>query len=321
MHGSTIIIVLASLFGITFVFHIFRAGFIAPLINLMVFLLSMLLALIVYSPLSILFSYFLSFSKPLADILSFFVLFFAFFVPLHLALTKLGHNLFAKTKRSKPAIDKRPGFKTALFSSTVWLILIAAAYNLLPINPFTSETTSSAISVQIAKAAIAFNALPKQSLERRIDSTIDSFEEKEIIVQKPNIPPGTPIKFDVQSELQMIRLINKERRRQGLNDLKFDNTLRDIARSHSSDMVRGNFLNHTSPRTGTISDRMFANRVLYLYVSENLAYSTDVVAANRDLMASKEHHDSLMNGRFGKIGIGVANCGLYGCMITQILTN
>jgi uncharacterized protein YkwD len=119
----------------------------------------------------------------------------------------------------------------------------------------------------------------------------------------------------------MIELVNKERRRQGLDDLEFDNELKDIARAHSLDMIRGNFFNHTSPRTGTISDRMFANRILYLFISENLAYSTDVVAANNDLMSSIEHHDSLMNERFGKIGIGVVNCGLYGCMITQVLTN
>jgi uncharacterized protein YkwD len=140
-------------------------------------------------------------------------------------------------------------------------------------------------------------------------------------MRRPNIPRDNRSEYDPNSELQMFKLINVERRRMGLRELEFDTSLRDIARSHSMDMIRGNFFDHNSPRTGSVSDRMLASGILYLVVSENLAYNTDVVSANDDLMASKEHHDSLMNDRMGKIGIGVVNNGQYGCMITQVLTN
>jgi uncharacterized protein YkwD len=317
----TILGVLVFIFFATFVFQVYRSGFIIPLANLLTFCLSLLSALLVFSPLSILLSVFLGFSKPLADVSGFLLAFFAFFIPLHLIIVKLSHQVFTSKKRSTHLLDKPPGLKTAIVGSTIWLVLIASLYNLLPVNPFANETASSKLSIQIAKAAIAFDARPKKSLEQKIDSSLESIEDKEIIAVKPNIPPDAAKQYDGAAELEMLRLVNDERRKHGLDALVLDSKLRDVARSHSMDMVRGNFFNHVSPRTGTIGDRLQANQIFYLFVSENLAYSTDVTTANKDILLSKAHHDSLMSQRFGKIGIGVVDCGMHGCMITQIVTN
>jgi uncharacterized protein YkwD len=237
------------------------------------------------------------------------------------AFTKLSHAISAGRGRRKHRLERPPGLKTALITSTVWLILIVVSYNLLPGNPFTKETATSRLSIQIAKAAMAFNAKPDKTFQQRIDSSVESLTESNKLVRRPNIPRDITSEYDPNAELQMFELINNERRRMGLKELEFDTKLRDVARSHSMDMIRGNFFDHISPRTGSVSDRMLASGILYLFVSENLAYNTDVEAANKDLMESKEHHDSLMNDRMGKIGIGVVNSGMYGCMITQVLTN
>jgi uncharacterized protein YkwD len=63
-----------------------------------------------------------------------------------------------------------------------------------------------------------------------------------------------PIKI-AALEQQIHKLINKERRRQGLPPLSWDNALAAVARSHSRDMAKRNYFSHYSPEGRDFSFR------------------------------------------------------------------
>jgi uncharacterized protein YkwD/uncharacterized membrane protein required for colicin V production len=123
--------------------------------------------------------------------------------------------------------------------------------------------------------------------------------------------------FDQLAELRMLDLVNRERTERGLPALRADPTLHEIARRHSRDMFQRSYFAHLDPEGQSPFDRMLAGGARFRAAGENLALAPTVEVAHTGLMNSPGHRQNILNGGFGRIGIGIADGGLHGKMVTQ----
>jgi uncharacterized protein YkwD len=109
-----------------------------------------------------------------------------------------------------------------------------------------------------------------------------------------------------EAEASLARLVNADRTRAGLPPLKLDARLSRVARAHSEDMVRGHFVGHVSPTTGSAADRLKVARLPAQLVLENVARAYSPSEVERGLMDSPGHRANLLNREVGDFGVGVA---------------
>lgn len=121
-------------------------------------------------------------------------------------------------------------------------------------------------------------------------------------------------------EYQLLDLVNKERKRAGLNLYIMDNALQMVARAHSADMVKRDFFDHKNPDGESPFDRMTKAGIKYMKAAENVAYNSSVAEIHKSLMNSPGHRKNIMNPQLGSIGIGIVN-SKYGLMATQVFKN
>ncbi|MGD6817421.1 CAP domain-containing protein [Metabacillus sp. 84] len=128
-----------------------------------------------------------------------------------------------------------------------------------------------------------------------------------------NQQPGKPEAEDMTSiENQVVQLTNKERQKNGLEPLKADNSLANVAQEKSDDMQENNYFSHTSPTYGSPFDMMKKFGQEYQTAGENIAQGQqspeEVVNA---WMNSQGHRENIMNSEFTNIGIGFNKEGNY----------
>lgn len=134
--------------------------------------------------------------------------------------------------------------------------------------------------------------------------------------------PTEPRILDVASvENQSFQLINGARSEEGVAQLAFDVELGRIAREHSEDMRDRGFFGHKDPDGNGLRKRLKAHGLAFSAAGENLALVSDssnpAGLAHQQLMASPEHRDVMLAGRFVRAGVGVARAG-DNFWITQI---
>lgn len=109
---------------------------------------------------------------------------------------------------------------------------------------------------------------------------------------------------------RLYELINEERKKAGLEPLARDLKLEEIARGHSRDMAKNNFVGHISPTTGGPPDRLKAAGVEAKYFGENVSQGYNSAEdLHRGLMESPGHRMNILNSRFTHVGIGVETRG------------
>jgi uncharacterized protein YkwD len=100
--------------------------------------------------------------------------------------------------------------------------------------------------------------------------------------------------------------VNATRASFGLRPVQLDRTLSSAARSHSVEMLRGNYFSH-----GDFGGRMLAFHVRGSVVGENLAWGTGAYGAAgtivREWLASPPHRANLLRPGFHRIGIGLVH--------------
>lgn len=135
-------------------------------------------------------------------------------------------------------------------------------------------------------------------------------------------PPALPESGEDDSlaadEQLMVNLVNAERKKAGLPELKADMTLVRLARRKSRDMIDNGYFSHYSPTFGSPFDMMREAGISYRYAGENIAGAPMVETAHSSLMNSPGHRANILNPNFTYIGIGVADGGPYGKMFTQM---
>jgi uncharacterized protein YkwD len=120
-------------------------------------------------------------------------------------------------------------------------------------------------------------------------------------------------------ESGLLRAVNQARAAHGLSPVRFDATLTRAARSHSVEMLRGDYFAHGAFRT-----RMIQFRVRGPFVGENLAWGSGSYASPQTVIQewlnSPAHRANLLRPTFTRIGIGAVQGTFRGNAASTVLT-
>lgn len=133
----------------------------------------------------------------------------------------------------------------------------------------------------------------------------------------PGQEPGPGLVLSVDEE-EMLRSVNEERRKAGLQPLQIHEGLVGLARQKSEDMIKLGYFSHQSPTYGSPFDMITGAGITYYTAGENIAGAPTVARAHQSLMESPGHRANILHESFTHVGIGIVDGGPYGKMFTQI---
>lgn len=109
-------------------------------------------------------------------------------------------------------------------------------------------------------------------------------------------------------EREVVRLVNIERRKNGLSELKYNWQLCRVARYKSEDMRDKGYFSHTSPTYGSPFQMIKNFGISYRTAGENIAKGqTTPEAVVKAWMNSQGHRANILNASFTEIGVGYAS--------------
>ena len=212
-----------------------------------------------------------------------------------------------------------PGFINGIIYAT----LVAALLLALPLfNSLSTKTRDSKIANKLAvqadwlddKLSPIFGEAAKRTMNRM---TVEP-KSNELVKLPFKV---TDAKVRPNLEAQMLDMVNEERRMQGVPPVKADPELTAVARAHSSDMFARGYFSHYTPEGKDPFDRMHAAGVRFLTAGENLALGQTLKICHEGLMNSPGHRANILNPAFGRLGIGILDGGVYGLMVSQEFRN
>jgi uncharacterized membrane protein required for colicin V production len=113
------------------------------------------------------------------------------------------------------------------------------------------------ISKKAETSAIATTLSPYTELaENNITPLVKNYFSNNSSTTKEEVVYATSV-FTVRPDLeqQMLKLVNAERKKRNLKPLVFDDSLKQVARAHSSDMLRRGYFSHRTPEGKDPFDR------------------------------------------------------------------
>lgn len=128
--------------------------------------------------------------------------------------------------------------------------------------------------------------------------------------QRLSIPQVSSDVLDYEAEV--VRLVNEQRAKYGLQPLTVNWELSRVARYKSEDMARNRYFSHTSPTYGSPFDMMRSFGISYRSAGENIAYGQRTPAAVVDAwMNSSGHRENILKTSYTQIGVGYYAAGNY----------
>lgn len=245
-------------------------------------------------------------------------------VLIRLLLSYLAERLltYIKPQAHLTQINKIAGILPGIITGIVFASITAALLLLLPISQnLTNETRESKIAGKLSSGI--------EKVESIFAPVLDNVNRS---ISKMTIEPGSnkfiKLGFKVENpepkpelEVEMLRLVNLERKKAGLKPLKADPEIAKVARMHSKDMFARGYFSHISPEGNTPFDRIRDAKISFLTAGENLALAQTIALAHKGLMDSPGHRANILHPSFGRLGIGVLDGGIYGLMVTQNFRN
>ncbi|CEK33057.1 CAP domain-containing protein [Paraclostridium sordellii] len=123
---------------------------------------------------------------------------------------------------------------------------------------------------------------------------------------KPSTPSGNFANF----QKEVLDLVNVERSNRGLQPLKFNSELSNVATLKSQDMIDKNYFDHTSPTYGSPFDMMKKFGISYRAAGENIAMGQKTPQeVMNSWMNSDGHRKNILNPDFTELGVGIASNG------------
>lgn len=136
-------------------------------------------------------------------------------------------------------------------------------------------------------------------------------------------PTATPEPLNISAfEQQIFELTNLERINNSLPPFVWSNAITAVARAHSADMMNRDFFAHVNPDGVNHGQRLKIGGVQYKFAAENIARGTGTAERFvQGWMNSPGHRANILNSRFKKIGIGVAETSSRYLYSTQDFTD
>lgn len=137
----------------------------------------------------------------------------------------------------------------------------------------------------------------------------------------PASAPSTAPSTLGATESRIFRLVNAERRRQGLPNLVYNPQLDRMARIQAQNMARFQKMAHVIPEATlpTLTDRAHESEYPYARLAENVALGyPNAETVVEGWMASKGHRANILQRDLEETGIAIARSsagGLYYCQV------
>ena len=119
-------------------------------------------------------------------------------------------------------------------------------------------------------------------------------------------------------EIELLKLINKQRTANGLPELKFDAELQRVAQIKAQDLVDNNYFSHNSPTYGSPFDMMKSFGITYKAAGENIAGNSTLEGAVTAWMNSEGHKANILSNAYNYTGIGVVESPRYGKVMVHM---
>lgn len=119
-------------------------------------------------------------------------------------------------------------------------------------------------------------------------------------------------------EIELLKLINQERTKSGLGELKFDEELLKVARIKAQDLVDNNYFSHNSPVYGSPFEMMKSFGITYKAAGENIAGNSTLQGAVTAWMNSEGHRANILSNAYNYTGIGIVSSPKYGKVLVQM---
>ena len=294
-----------------------RRGALFGLVDLAGFALALLAALLLYAPLAGL----LVERTPLPYALAKPIAFGLVWIATDLLLGQTLRRALARPARmvGRSALGRLFGIFTGAARGGLAVMLALSVIAALPLpEPVTRAARESRAAEYLAHRAVVLQTQIANVLGDAVQETVG------MLTVRPDSGERVNLRFTVQqprvdetAEARMLELVNAERARVGLATLNVDTAIREVARDYSSQMFRDGYFSHFDLAGGSPFDRMRRGGVRFSAAGENLALAPTVDRAHEGLMNSPGHRANILNGRFRRVGIGVADGGMHGKMFTQ----
>jgi len=106
---------------------------------------------------------------------------------------------------------------------------------------------------------------------------------------------------------QILNLVNKERKAEGLSELSLNSSLSNIARLKAEDMADNKYFSHNSPTYGSAFDMMKKYGITYRTAGENIAKGQkNAESVMTGWMNSQGHRANILKKEYTELGVGYA---------------
>lgn len=302
-------------------------GFVVSLLDLVSFVLAFLIALKSYSFIGSVLLMLLSIPTGFTKAIGFFLVALICEVLLSLLLRRVYASYLQEFFRRGPEFLKR-GEKTlgiipGLMSACIILAFLFSVVLALPTSGYLKRLVTNS---RLGSPMVAYASSFEKGLQNVFGGALQ--ESLTFLSVKPDSNETVNLRFsvndgtvDLGSEEIMLKMINSEREKSNLKPLVMDIKLRDLGRAYSQEMFMKGYFSHINKLGMSPFDRMEAQGIDFVHAGENLALAPSVELGMQGLMNSPGHKANILSPKYGKVGIGVIDGGIYGKMFTQEFTD
>lgn len=123
---------------------------------------------------------------------------------------------------------------------------------------------------------------------------------------RPNLSEESWEKVEKGMEQQIFDITNIIRERHGSPPLDWEDSVRDVAFTHSKDMKENDYFSHNSLNGDGLKERLTSADVFYWTAGENIAAQyPDAPSAMEGWLNSEGHREALFNEDYTHLGVGV----------------
>lgn len=215
--------------------------------------------------------------------------------------------------------EKVLGIIPGILSAIVLLAFLLTLLVAFPFSPFLANSiASSRLGSPLVSNIQGFDKQLNDVFGGAVNDALTflTIEPKSEDLLKLNFSTSN-IKPNPEAEVEMFKLLNTEREKAGLKPVDVNAGLLEVGRKHCSDMFMRGYFSHYTPEGKSPFDRMAEDNVRFTFAGENLALAPNAKLAMQGLMNSPGHKANILSEKFGEVGIGVIDGGVYGQMFCQ----
>jgi len=306
----------------------YSIGFVLAFSDLMSFILSFIFALKLYGIIGQLLIAVFVMPAGFANAIAFFLVALISEIILSILFRKLLHRIPPldvdnPVRRVFTPMDHFLGIIPGMLSAFIILAFLLSVVIALPSSPFLKQVVADS---KMGSHLIANTATVEKRLNDIFGGALS--DSLTFLTVKPEGGERIDLHFTVKdgivdktAEQQMLTMMNAERIKKGLKSLKADSQLTNLGRYYSDDMFKRGYFSHVDPNGLDPFDRMEKAGIVFEHAGENLALAPSVELAMQGLMNSPGHRANMLSDKYGKVGIGVIDGGIYGKMFTQEFTD